>query len=148
MAIFTRICVVCLVMIVASCATARTWGNFLEHTTPAAQQALARDAAAQLQRSYAPAVFALALPDLNDDDSFGRSFLTELRGAGFAVTEGGAVTSKALVVHYVVDEVETGLSRTMLLVQRPGAVLHRMTRAYLMASGKPSPAGAWTRQTQ
>lgn len=137
-----------LVVVLAGCARAPLYGNFLERTSVQAQALLAQDAAAQLRRAYSPAAMPLSLPDAHD--AFGRALVTRLGRMGFAISgESSESPANALTVRYVVDSLGSQFYRVSLVIwrARDSALISRMNRAYAQRAGGMRPAGAWTRLT-
>lgn len=105
-------------------------------------QALARDAAHEIAQLYPPAHTQLSFAHPTTD-AFGGSFITELRGIGFAIEEAPTRGSQ-LAISYAVDEV----AQLYRVVVRLASAKRRRTlaRAYLHHGGAVRAAGAWTQQ--
>jgi hypothetical protein len=129
-------------VITSACAGLRSTGSFIQHPTAPAMRELARDAAHQLALLYPPAHTQLSFAHPTDD-AYGRPFLSELRGAGFAVAE-APTRGTQLALSYVIDEVEP-LYRVVLRIKSPS---HRLSlaRAYSHRGKTVLAAGAWTQQ--
>jgi hypothetical protein len=118
----------------ASAPSATPQGNFLPKG--AAQQGLADDALRKLQALYPPAKTRVALAQ-PAADPFGAALLQGMRGAGYAVQEGGEAADGVLPLRYVVDQLGGGLVRVMVTL---GGV--SISRAYIDQAA----AGPWVRK--
>ena len=103
---------------------------------------LAHDAASRLAEIYPPAHTELSFAHPTEDE-FGQSFVTALRGAGFAVTE-ARTRGTHLELLYVVDEIEP-LYRVVLRIRSARRRIS-MARAYTHHSDAVLAAGSWTQQ--
>lgn len=128
-----------LVMALIGCGGSAQYGSFVEDS-PRIEAAVAADAAQRLAADYEPEGASVRFAH-DARDTFGRSFATELRKAGFAVMAAAAGASGGeLSLRYVVDRVKgTALLRVSLHIDR-----RALSRAYAQRSGGVYPVGPWS----
>lgn len=128
-----------LVMALIGCGGSVQYGSFVEGS-PRVQAAVAADAAQRLAADYEAEGASIRFAH-DASDTFGRSFGTELRKAGFAVKDAANESSGGeLSLRYVVDRVKgTDLLRVSIYIDR-----RTLARAYAQRSGEVYPVGPWS----
>ncbi len=125
-----------------ACATLPTTGTFVEHPAPGAMQQLAIDAARQLALLYPPKGTHVSFAQATND-AFALPLLSEVRGLGFAVTEGRTRGSQ-ISLSYVIDEVDP-FYRVVLHVASARRRVS-LARAYTHRATTVRAASAWAQQ--
>lgn len=149
--------IIALLAALGGCVSTGHYGNYLEGSTPAANQKLAADTVKQLTQVYPPASTRFNLSQTTTD-GYGAMLVAGLRAKGYSLLEytpERVVTAKetptaaisfpgtrAVALRYVVDSLgENNLYRVTLLVGDQS-----LTRAYVAQNSTVYPAGAWVRK--